>query len=517
VPRKRLAVRKITDVLRLNEAGFSQRQIAESLACARSTVGDTLSRADAAVLTYEAAKELDEAELHARLYPGNTGSPRRRVEPDYEYLHRELRRDGVTLQELWVEHREDHPTDGLQYSQFCRHYRSWEGTVDVVMRQHHRAGEKAFVDFAGHTQAIVDPTTGEVWQAPVFCGCLGASSYTYAEALPAADLASFLLAHVRMFAYFAGVPRAIVPDNLRDAVTLASFYEPDINPSYADLARHYGCCVLPTRVARPRDKAKVESAVQVVERQVMAPLRNHTFFSLAEVNDAYSERLAALNATSFQKMEGCRRSFYESLDRPALSPLPATPYEFALWKRARVNIDYHVQVDGSFYSVPYQLARREVEVRLSAGVVEVFHGGTRVASHARSFTRGAFVTNPEHMPASHRAHLEWSPSRLISWGESMGPATGELIAGILERHPHPEQGYRSCLGLMRLGREHTPERLEAAAARALSARAFSYRSVKNILARGLDRVALPPEGAPGMAPLFHEHVRGPEYFAGEVG
>lgn len=517
MPRKRLAVRKITDVLRLNEAGFSQRQIAESLACARSTVGDTLSRAEAAVLTYEAAKELDEAELHARLYPGNTGSPRRRVEADYEYLHRELRRDGVTLQELWVEYREDHPKDGLQYSQFCRHYRSWEGTIDVVMRQHHRAGEKAFVDFVGHTQGIVDPATGEVWQAPVFCSCLGASSYTYAEALPSADLASFLLAHVHMLTFYGGVVRAIVPDNLRDAVTLACFYEPDINPSYLDLARHYGCAVLPTRVARPRDKAKVESAVQVVERQVMAPLRNHTFFSLAEANDAFSVKLRALNAKPFQKMEGSRQSLYETLDRPALSPLPATPYEFALWKRARVNIDYHVQVDGSFYSVPYQLARRELEVRLSAGAVELFHGGHRVASHARSLTRGAFVTNPDHMPASHRKHLEWTPSRLISWGESVGPATGELIAGILERRPHPEQGYRSCLGLMRLGREHTPARLEAAAARALAAQAFSFRSVKNILVRGLDRATLPPEPAPEVVPLFHEHVRGAGYFTEEVG
>lgn len=265
------------------------------------------------------------------------------------------------------------------------------------------------------------------------------------------------------------------------------------------------------------DKAKVESAVQEVERRVLAPVRNRTFFSLAEANAAFLENLTALNAKPFQKMEGSRRSLFESLDRPALSPLPARPYEFAQWKRARVNIDYHLQVDGSFYSVPYQLARREVEVRLSAGVVEVFHGGQRVASHARSLTRGAFVTNSEHMPASHRRHLEWSPSRLISWGESVGPATGALVAGILERRPHPEQGYRACLGLMRLGRDYTPERLEAAATRALALQAFSFRSAKNILARGLDRAVLPLESRPGVVPLFHEHVRGADYFCGEVG
>jgi transposase len=275
--------------------------------------------------------------------------------------------------------------------------------------------------------------------------------------------------------------------------------------------------VLPARVRKPRDKAKVESAVQQVERQVMAPLRNRTFFSLSEANATYAEELAVLNARPFQKMSGSRRSLFEELDRPALSPLPARPYEFAAWKRARVNIDYHVQVDSAFYSVPYQLARREVEVRLSQGVVEVFHGGKRIASHVRSYVRGRFVTDPAHMPASHRRHLEWTPSRLVSWGETVGPQTAALISGILERRPHPEQGYRSCLGLMRLAKEYDPERLEAAAARAVSAGAFSFRSVKNILSRGLERAPFtPPAKGEGTLVLFHEHVRGPEYYGEEA-
>jgi len=517
VPRKKLEVRKITDVLRLNEQGFSQREIAQSLGCARSTVGDTLRRAEAVGLRYPGARDLSEAELYARLYPGNSGSSRQRYEPDYEYLHRELRRPGVTLQQLWIEYRDDHPRNGLQYSQFCHHFRRWEGAIDVVMRQSHRAGEKVFVDFVGQTQPIVDPHTGEVIQAPVFCACLGASNYTYAEVLPAADLPSFLAAHVRMLEFFGGCPRVVVPDNLKDAVRLASFYEPDLNPSYQDLARHYDLVVLPARVRRPRDKAKVESAVQQVERQVMAPLRNRTFFSLAEANVAFQEQLEVLNVRPFQKMAGSRKSLFKGLDRPALSPLPARPYEFALWKRARVNIDYHVQVDGAFYSVPYQLARREVEVRLSQGVVEIFHGGKRVASHARAYVRGRFATAPEHMPASHRRHLEWTPSRLVGWGETVGPETGALVAGILERRPHPEQGYRSCLGLMRLAREYTPERLEAAAARAVSAGAFSFRSVKNILSRGLERTPVEPAHETESAlVLFHEHLRGPEYYQEEV-
>ena len=516
MPRKRLEVRKIHDVLRLNEQGFSRREIAQSLGCARSTVSGTLYRAEAAGLGYEEARKLNQADLYARLYPGNTGSPRHRYEPDYEYLHQELRRPGVTLQQLWLEYRDDHPQDGLQYSQFCHHYRSWEGTIDVVMRQHHRAGEKAFVDFAGQTQPIVSPKTGEVSEAPVFCACLGASNYTYVEALPAADLPSFLAAHVHMLGYFTGCPRVIVPDNLKDAVRLACFYEPDINPSYLDLARHYDLVVLPARVRKPRDKAKIECAVQVVERHVLAPLRNRIFFSLAEANTAFREQLAVLNARPFQKMNGCRKSLFEELDRPALSPLPARPYEFALWKRARVNIDYHVQVDYNFYSVPYQLARREVEVRLSAGVVELFHGGRRVASHVRSYLRGRFVTNPEHMPASHRRHLEWTPSRLISWGEMVGPHTGALVAGILERRPHPEQGYRSCLGLMNLAKEYTPERLEAAAGRAVAAGAYSWKSVKNILSRGLERAPTPAKETEAALVLFHEHVRGPEYYREEA-
>jgi transposase len=385
------------------------------------------------------------------------------------------------------------------------------------MRQQHRAGEKAFVDFAGQTQGVIDPHTGELHEAPVFCACLGASNYTYAEPLPAADLASFLGAHVRMLEFFGGSPRVIVPDNLKDAVRLASFYEPDLNPSYLDLARHYDLVVLPARVRKPRDKAKVESAVQVVERHVLAPLRNRTFFSLGEANAAFAEQLTILNARPFQKMTGSRLSLFETLDRPALRPLPARTYEFAAWRRARVNIDYHVQVDGAFYSVPYQLARREVEVRLSQGVVEVFHGGRRVASHMRSFVRGRFLTVPEHMPASHRRHLEWTPSRLIGWGTSVGPATGALVSGILERRPHPEQGYRSCLGLMRLARECTPERLEAAAARAVLAGAYSFRSVKNILARGLEQAKLPQEEEPpGALVLFHEHLRGPDYYREEA-
>jgi len=384
------------------------------------------------------------------------------------------------------------------------------------MRQHHRAGEKVFVDFAGQTQAIVCPHTGEVTQAPVFCACLGASNYTYAEVLPAADLPSFLSAHVRMLKFFGGSPRVVVPDNLKDAVRLASFYEPDINPSYLDLARHYDLVVLPARVRKPRDKAKVESAVLEVERQVMAPLRNRTFFSLAEANAAFAEQLARLNARPFQKMNGSRRSLFEELDRPALAPLPARSYEFASWKRARVSIDYHVQVEHAFYSVPYLLAGREVEVRLSQGVVEIFHGGKRVASHARTYLRGRYQTDPSHMPASHRRHLEWTPSRLISWGETVGPQTGALVAGILERRPHPEQGYRSCLGIMRLAKEHTPERLEAAAGRAMSASAYSWKSVKSILSHGLDRATAPAgKEAQGALVVLHEHVRGPEYYREE--
>jgi transposase len=358
---------------------------------------------------------------------------------------------------------------------------------------------------------IVDSKTGEVRGARVFVGALGASNYTFVDLTWTRSLPDWIGSHVRMFEFLGGVPELVVVDNEKAGVKDACRYEPDLNPTYHDLATHYGVTVLPTRPRSPQDNAKAEAAVQNVERWVLAPLRHHTFFLLDEARRATRPLLDALNDRPFQKLEGSRRSLFESMDRPSLRPLPPTRYEFAQWSVARVNIDYHVQVDRHFYSVPYQLRRQQVDVRTTATTVEILHQGRRVTSHVRSRRSGGYTTNPAHMPAAHRAHLEWSPSRLIAWGARVGPQTAAFIEQLLDSRPHPEQGYRSCLGLMKLARTYPPERLEAACQRSLEIQALSYRSVKSILASGVDRLPLQPS-LPLRLPTQHPHLRGPDYY-----
>ena len=506
-------MRKIKEILRLSELGLPRREIGRSLAISHNTVADVMRRAEAAGISWSAAEEMDEATLDARLYPPTAPSVIKRPEPDPEKMHRELARKGVTLQLLWLEYKTEHP-DGLGYTQFCERYRRWRKKADVVLRQEHKAGEKLFVDFAGQTVPVINRRTGEVTPAHIFVAVLGCSNHIYAEATWGEDLRSFLTAHVHCFTALRGVPRAVVIDNLRSGVSSPDYYEPDINPAYAELARHYGCCVLPARPRKPRDKAKVENAVLIVERGVLAAVRDRRFFSLAELNGVLREEVIRLNEAPFQKLSGSRRSLFETLERPALLPLPLAPYEFAQWKKARVAIDYHVEVEKNFYSVPYGLAREEVEVRYTSGVVEVLFRGSRVASHRRRFGRGEYSTLPEHMPESHRRYLEWSPTRLINWAGSIGPQTAALVCAILESRPHPEHGYRTCLGIMRLAKHYPAERVEAAAQRALALHTLSYRSLKSILSRGLDAqpLLLAPEPLPGLA-LLHENLRGPAYYA----
>lgn len=506
-------MRKNREILRLRyEAKLSSRQISRSLVIAHSTVGDLLCRAQAAGLTWPLPEDMDDAALQVLLYPGNPAPTRSRPEPDMAEIHKELRRKGVTLQLLWAEYKQANP-DGYQYSQFCERYRRWESGLEVVLRQVHRAGEKMFLDFAGQTIPIIDPVTGEVHEAVVFVAVLGASNYTYAEALWSQDLESWIGVNCRAFEFFGGVTAVLVPDNLKSGVTKASSYDPLINRTYTEMAGYYGTVVIPARPFKPRDKAKVETGVQVVERWILAPLRHRRFFSLAEANKAIGELLEELNNKPFQKLEGTRRSLYETLDRPALKPLPAQRYEFAEWKKARANIDYHIQVEQNYYSVPHQLVHGELEVRLTGATVEVFHGGKRVASHLRSYGKGQYITDDQHRPAAHRKHLEWTPSRLVHWAETIGPKTAQLVEAVLEAKPHPEQGYRACLGIMRLGKRYTPERLEAAAGRAVAAGATNYHSVASILKRGLDRAPAVPAEAPPEPVQTHANLRGPQYYS----
>jgi len=509
--RARLSMRKVREVLRLKwEMRLSHRDVARSLGISHSTVIEYLRRARQAGLSWPLPEELDDARLEALLFPPSPPANVPRALPDWSHVHQELRRKGVTLQLLWLEYKARHP-EGYQYSQFCELYRRWEKKLDVVLRQSYRAGEKAFIDYAGPTIPVVDAKTGEIREAQVFVGVLAASNYTYVEATWTQTLPDWTASHVRMFASWDGAPELLVPDNTKSGVKKACYYEPDLNRTYQELAAHYGTAVLPARPYHPRDRAKAETGVQIVERWILAPLRHHTFFSLAELNREITSRREALNDRPFQKLEGNRRSLFETLERPALRPLPSVPYEYGQWRRARVNIDYHIQVEKHFYSVPHRLAREEVEVRLTATTVETLHQGRRVAAHRRSHKKGGYTTDPAHMPSAHRQHLEWSPSRLVRWAEKVGPATADLVRRILESRPHPEHGYRSCLGLMRLAKSHSRERLEAASRRALQIGGLSYRSVKSILQSGLDRWPLEEQTTLAL-PREHANLRGPEYY-----
>jgi len=505
-------MRKIIEVIRLYSVhGKSIRQIAKSCSVAHSTVREYLDRARQAGLTWPIDPGLDNSALEAVLFPKRSLPADRRGMPPMEYLYKEMKRKGVTLQLLWYEYKQTNP-EGYQYTQFCHHYRQWTRKLDLTLRQEHRAGEKLFVDYAGQTVPIIDPSTGEVLQAQIFIAALGASNYTFAEASLAQDLPSWIRSHVHAFEFFGGVPDILVPDNLKAGVTHPCRYEPDLNPTYHDLAQHYRTTVIPARRGHAKDKAKVESAVLVAERWILAALRNHTFFSQAELNRCIAEKLRELNNRRFKKLDGTRRTLFEAVDKPALKPLPSIPYEYAEWRKAMVNVDYHVVADRHYYSVPYQLVREHVEVRMTSTTVEVFFKNKRVASHPRSYRQGGFTTLSQHMPKSHQRYLEWSPSRIIRWAEQYGPMTQKLVTAILDSRPHPEQGFRSCLGIMRLGKRYPHDRLEAACARALAIKAYSYKNVESILKNGLDQQPLPLNQDDQTQPLTHHNVRGKDYY-----
>lgn len=509
-------MRKISEILRLHVAGLSGRQIAASLGISRTAVSNTLKRAEAAAITWPLPEELDEPALQERLYPAPEYSSVKRSTPAWNLVHKDLKRKGVTLALLWEEYKAIHP-GGYQYSRFCELYRAWRLKLDVTMRQDHKAGEKLFVDYAGQTMDVIDPETGEARPVQIFVAVLGASSYTYVEATWTQALEDWTGSHRRAFEFFGGVPEIVVPDNLKSGVTKAHLYEPDINPTYQDLAAHYGVAVIPARVRKPRDKAKVESAVQVAERWILARLRDHRFFSLHELNAAIAEQLTAYNERPFQKLEGSRHSVFLEVDRPVLNPLPANSYVFARWKKARVHMDYHVDIEGHYYSVPYKHVREQIDVRITELTIECFFQGKRIASHGRNLRRGRHTTIREHMPPNHRHYADWTPERLATWAARTGPNTRMLIEQVIASRERPQHGYRACLGILRLGEAHGADRLEAAAVRALATGALSYRSMASILKKGLDTKAVGDRESPGTdtfnEPTRHANLRGPAYYS----
>lgn len=512
-----ISMRKIKEVLRLHSSGLSIRQIATSLSLSKGTVGNYLRAAKMAELSWPAAAEIDEADLIARLFSKNRATPVRIeqfVPPDFSYLHTELKRKGVTLQLLWEEYVSADAARAYSYSRFCELYQQWRGKLKLSMRQEHRAGEKMFVDYAGQRVPIQDAISGEVKQAQIFVAVLGASRYAYCEASWSQTLPDWISAHVRAFNFFGGSTELVVPDNLRSGISEACFFEPDINPTYAEMARYYSTAIMPARPYKPKDKAAVENGVQIVERWILARLRNRQFFSLAELNAAISELMADYNNRPFKRLPGNRRGQYELLDRPALKPLPAQPFEYAEWRKMRVGLDYHAEVYGHYYSVPFQLVKKEVEARITAGLVEILYGGKRVASHARSPVRGGKTTLFEHMPKAHQAFLEWTPSKLLEWSAAIGPYTHQVVKEFFEEKPHLEIAYRACRGLVTLARRYGSERIEQACRRAIAIGAPTYKSINNILKAGLEQIPLEAEAEAEADQITHQHenVRGASYY-----
>ena len=511
MPTGRLNMRRIRDLLRLKFShGLSDRAVATSLGIAKGSVGGYLRRARAAGLSWPLPEGLDDDDLELLLFPDSPSGPSSaRPVPDWSLVDKELRKRGVTRMLLWQEYREQHP-DGFGYTWFCTHYEAWKGRVRPSMRQTHVGGEKVFVDFSGDTIDVIDPDTGEVRAVKLFVAAMGASSYTYAEAVASESLEDWIGAHTRMFSYLGGVPQVVVPDNLKSAVIKPDRHDPGLNRTYAEMAEHYGTAVIPARPYKPKDKAKVEVAVQVSQRWIVARLRNRRFFSLAELNAAIRPLLDDLNTRVMRDYGANRSDLFATLDRPALRSLPEVPYVFARWKRARVAPDYHIEAEGCWYSVPFGLIRQLVDLRITQATVEIFHRGKRVASHARNPRRRSHITVPDHMPSAHRRYAEWTPARILASAEKLGPSVVAFCQSVMEARPHPEQGFRTCLGVLSLAKSFEARRIDAACRRGVTIKARSVSSIKSILNNGLDQAFLEPEAEE--LPLQHPNIRGQNYY-----
>jgi transposase len=513
-------MRQIREVLRLGiQVGLSGRQIARQCGIGRTTVQEYLRRAAVMWplgLSEGELEKIPEEDLERLLFPPPVEIPDRpRPLPDFQHIQDELRkhrRFNLTLDLLWQEYRKENP-EGYGYSRFCELYRGWEKSKDLVMRQHHRGGEKLFVDYCDGLD-VVDARTGERRVTQLWVGVWGASNFTYAEASWGQSLPEWVGSHVRAFGYFGVSPEVLVPDNLASGVTKADWWEPQINPTYQEMAAHYGCAVVPARVKKPRDKAKVEAGVLVAQRWILAVLRNRVFHSLEEMNEAIGDLLEKLNGRALRKAGKSRRELFEELDRPKARALPARAYECGEWRKARVNIDYHIEVDRHCYSVPFSLVHQVLEMRLTSTTLEVLRKGARIVAHVRSYVKGGHTTLKEHMPLSHQKHLEWTPSRMVAWAAKAGPDTAALVGKVMESRPHPELGYRTCFGIIQLERRYGRERLEAAARRALKYGVTTYPRVAAMLEAGLDREEEEPvQGTLGV----HENVRGSAYYRKEGG
>ena len=512
MPRPRISMRKTKEILRLAlSEGLTQRQIAESTGVGKTTIQDILAKAKAIGMDWEQVKDLREVAIVSRLLPS-----RREVakpEPDWTYVQQEMMKKGTTLLLLWLDSKQENP-EALSYSRFCEHYRAWKKTSSLSMRQHHTAGGKFFVDFSGLGVPWIDLETGEIHKAEIFVAVLGASSFTFARATADQTSLSWLDCHVAALEFIGGVPEAIVPDNLRSGVSRACRYDPDINPAYLSLAEHYGTAIIPTRARKPKDKATAEVGVQVVQRWILAILRRQTFTSVQEINQFLRPLLDNLNDRIMKHRAASRRELFETIDKPALKPLPNERFSSPEWKIAKVNIDYHVEFERHYYSVPFAFVGEKVDIKAASLAVEVFHQGQRIAMHLRvRGSIGRHSTHSEHMPPAHQAHAEWTPERILNWASDTGPKAAELCKKILESRRHPEQGFRTCLGIMRLGKHYSPERLEKACAVAIEMKSLRYRTVQDILKNEIDRKVRPLKIVAAAVIDHHENIRGANYYS----
>ena len=505
---RKLTMRKIKEILRLKwELELSDRKVGASLKIAHSTVGEYVKRAERAGLDWPQAEKMTEMELRDQLFPQKNADTQARPQPDWQQIEVELQGRGVTRMLLWQEYITEQP-DGYGYSQFCEHYRRWGKTQEKpVLRIPKKAGEEAQVDYAGQTMAVIDPKSGEIKKMQIFVGVLGASGLIYAEAHTSQSLPNWVRAHVRMFDFFGGVPKILRPDNLKAGVSKPSFYEPDLNPTYHEMSVHYGVAVIPARVAKPRDKGLGENAVLQVERWVLAPLRKERFFSLHDLNQAIGKRLTWLNNRERTNKGLSRRAVFEQQEKSALQPLPVYPFDYLEIKQAKVHIDYHVSFEKHHYSVPHTYTRQTVLIRASERLIEIYHQNKRIACHVRC-DRPGYSTEQEHMPANHRWYLAWSPQRFSRWAHEIGPHTESLITAILESRRHPEQGYRTCLGILKLADQSGQDVLEAACKLTLDRGAYSYRAVKRLIETKKDML----EASSQPETVAHEHIRGQEYY-----
>lgn len=509
---RRTSVKDIRSILRLTyEQGLSVREISARLKISKTTISTYLYRArEAGIVCWPLPREADDDAYLERIVFRLMGRPSRDTsEPDWPLIARELKRKGVTLTLLWQEYRASHP-DGYGYTWFCDTYAAFTRKMNPTFRNRHESGAVMQTDYAGQTVPLIDPQTGEISQAQIFVAVLPASCLTFAYASLGQKLPDWIEGQTRALAFFGGVPRSIVCDNLKAGVSKPLWFEPTINPTFAAMAEHYDTTVLSTRPRKPRDKAKVEGTVLIVERWILARLRNRRFFSVADLNTAIAELLDDLNNRTMRHAGKSRRQLFEEIEREALAPLPQKPFEYAEWKSAKVHPDYHVEVDKTFYSVPHHLIGQQVTIRLTHRVVEIFHDHKRIASHLRSSQRTGHVTINAHMPKSHQRYAGITPASLIERARKIGTNVGVLVERVMRDRPHPEHGYRAAMGILDLSRRYDRLRLEAACERALTINAISYSSVNSILKSGLDKTK--PVAETGQPTPPHINIRGGSYY-----